>query len=167
MYQTLASVAGAPQSALISESTASVVASVVLKVSLKPTSISTAFGYVSFAGGAASTGAAAARLPTSSSPTSMTRRFLIMRCPPEQDPPFADALSASKPDRPSWFLLPVAAASHPDERSRSVRQWFVKSNRFAVPGFSNLWSPEITLRVAAEPSALCTVAGDADGLDWR
>jgi hypothetical protein len=43
----------------------------------------------------------------------------------------------------------------------------VKRSRFGVPGFSSRWRPEMTLRVAADPSAFWTVAGDADGKVWR
>jgi len=62
-------------------------------------------------------------------------------------------------------LLPVATLSRHHERL--VAHWFVKSSRFGVPGFNNLWRPEMVLRVAADPKALWTAAGDADGEDWR
>jgi hypothetical protein len=49
-----------------------------------------------------------------------------------------------------------------EQAAGTAAYWSVKSSRFAVPGCSNLFSPEIRFDVPAERRAFWTSAGDAD-----
>src|SRR3954462_15599615 len=112
-YQTLASRAGTPsQPAAISRSSASVVASVVLIVSLNGAETCLMPASVSFDGAAANAGTANAKLQTTKSPARMGSRFLIIEIPSETGSILADAFRAKARNGPPG-MPPFVATDGP------------------------------------------------------